>query len=131
MERLTVPSERKTQLVEITHLVEQAVAGVDGAAALVSVPHTTAGVTINENADPAVARDIETALERLVEEDGGWRHIEDGQPNAASHIRTALVGNQVVVPLEAGRLVLGAWQGIFLVECDGPRTRSVLVTVLA
>src|SRR5436305_12187084 len=75
MERLTVRSERKTQLLEITHLVEQAVAGAEGAAALVSVPHTTAGVTINENADPAVARDIETALERLVEEDGGWRHI--------------------------------------------------------
>src|SRR2546423_13548545 len=102
MERLAVRTERTTQLIEITRLVEESVAGAEGAAVLVSVPHTTAGVTINENADPDVARDIETALERLVEEDRGWRHIEDGQPDAASHIRTAVVGNQVVVPLEAG-----------------------------
>jgi secondary thiamine-phosphate synthase enzyme len=130
MERLAVRTERKTQLGEITRLVEEAVARAEGAAVLVYVPHTTAGVTINENADPSVARDLETALQRLVEEDGGWQHVEGGAPNAASHIRTALMGTQVVVPLEAGRLQLGTWQGIFLVECDGPRTRSVLVSVL-
>jgi secondary thiamine-phosphate synthase enzyme len=130
MERLTVRTERKTQVVEVTRLVEDAVRGAEGAVALVSVPHTTAGVTINENADPDVARDLETALGLLVEEDAGWRHVEGGAPNAASHVRTALMGNQVLVPLEAGRLVLGTWQGIFLVECDGPRTRTVLVTVL-
>src|SRR6266851_895762 len=98
MERLAVRTERKTQLVEITRLVEEAVAGADGAAVLVYVPHTTAGVTINENADPSVARDLETALQRLVEEDGGWQHVEGGAPNAASHIRTALMGTQVVIP---------------------------------
>jgi secondary thiamine-phosphate synthase enzyme len=130
VERLAVRTERKTQLVEITRLVEDAAAGADGAAVLVHVPHTTAGVTINENADPDVARDLETALQRLVEEDAGWRHVEGGAPNAASHIRTALMGTQVIVPLEAGRLQLGTWQGIFLVECDGPRTRHVLVSVL-
>ena len=124
-------TERKTQVVEVTRLVAGAVRGAEGAAVLVSVPHTTAGVTINENADPDVARDLETALGLLVEEDAGWRHVEGGAPNAASHVRTALMGNQVLVPLEAGRLVLGTWQGIFLVECDGPRTRTVLVTVLA
>ena len=123
-------TERKTQVVEVTGLVADAVRGVEGAAVLVSVPHTTAGVTINENADPDVAHDLETALGLLVEEDAGWRHVEGGAPNAASHVRTALLGNQVLVPLEAGRLVLGTWQGIFLVECDGPRTRHVLVTVL-
>jgi secondary thiamine-phosphate synthase enzyme len=133
MERLSVRSDRQTQLIEITRLVEDAVASfaTEAAAALVSVPHTTAGVTINENADPDVAADFETALRRLVEEDGGWRHVEGGAPNAASHIRTALMGTQVLVPLEGGRLVLGTWQGIFLVECDGPRTRTVLVTPLA
>jgi secondary thiamine-phosphate synthase enzyme len=132
MERLSVRSERQTQLIEITRLVEDAAStfGVDAAAALVYVPHTTAGVTINENADPAVAADFETALRRLVEEDGGWQHVEGGAPNAASHVRTALMGTQVLVPLERGRLQLGTWQGIFLVECDGPRTRTVLVTAL-
>jgi secondary thiamine-phosphate synthase enzyme len=133
MERLSVRSDRQTQLIEITRLVEDAVASfaAEAAAALVYVPHTTAGVTINENADPAVAADFETALGRLVEEDGPWLHVEGGAPNAASHVRTALMGTQVLVPLEGGRLVLGTWQGIFLVECDGPRTRTVLVTPLA
>ena len=123
-------TDRKTQLVEITRLVEEVVAGVEGSAVLVYVPHTTAGVTINENADPAVARDLETALARLVADDAGWQHVEGGEQNAASHIRTTLVGAQVLVPLERGRLQLGTWQGIFLVECDGPRTRTVLVSVL-
>ena len=132
MERLSVRSERQTQLIEITRLVEGAASAFgDAAAALVYVPHTTAGVTINENADPAVAADFETALRRLVEENGGWQHVEGGAPNAASHIRTALMGTQVLVPLDHGRLALGTWQGIFLVECDGPRARTVLVTPLA
>jgi secondary thiamine-phosphate synthase enzyme len=132
MERLSVRSERQTQLIEITRLVEDAASAFgDAAAALVYVPHTTAGVTINENADPAVSADFETALRRLVEEDGGWQHVEGGAPNAASHIRTALMGTQVLVPLDHGRLALGTWQGIFLVECDGPRARTVLVIPLA
>jgi secondary thiamine-phosphate synthase enzyme len=132
MERLSVRSERQTQLIEITRLVEGAASAFgDAAAALVYVPHTTAGVTINENADPAVSADFETALRRLVEEDGGWQHVEGGAPNAASHIRTALMGTQVLVPLDHGRLALGTWQGIFLVECDGPRARTVLVIPLA
>jgi secondary thiamine-phosphate synthase enzyme len=131
MERLTIRTERATQLVEITRLVEEAVAGAEGAAALVYVPHTTAGVTINENADPDVARDFEAALQRIVEDEWPWQHVEDGAPNGPSHIRAALMGSQVLVPLEDGRLQLGTWQGIFLVECDGPRTRNVLVSVLA
>src|SRR5436190_1122632 len=91
VERLSVRTDRKTQLVEITRLVEEVVAGVEGSAVLVYVPHTTAGVTINENADPAVARDLETALARLVADDAGWQHVEGGEQNAASHIRTTLV----------------------------------------
>ena len=127
---ITVESERRTQLIEITRDVQAAVEGATGSAALVFVPHTTAGVTINEHADPAVARDFERALERMVGEGWGWEHVEAGEENAPSHIRAALMGPQVVVPVEDGRLALGTWQGIFFCELDGPRSRKVLVTVL-
>jgi secondary thiamine-phosphate synthase enzyme len=126
-----VTTERRTQLVDISEDVRSAVEGTGGSAVLVYVPHTTAGLTINEHADPAVARDFEAALERMVGDDWGWQHIEEGEENAPSHIRASLMGPQVVVPLRAGRLALGTWQGIFLCEFDGPRTRSVYVTVLA
>jgi secondary thiamine-phosphate synthase enzyme len=127
---ITLRSERRTQLIEITADVQQALEGADGAAALVFVPHTTAGVTINENADPAVGCDFERALERIVGDDWGWQHVEAGEENAPSHIRSALMSPQVVVPLDSGRLALGTWQGIFFCEFDGPRTRKVLVTML-
>lgn len=130
MREITLRSERRTQLIEITSEVEAALAGAQASAALVFVPHTTAGVTINENADPAVARDFERALERMVGDDWGWEHIEVGEENAPSHIRSALMSAQVVVPLEGGRLALGTWQGIFFCEFDGPRQRKVLVTAL-
>jgi secondary thiamine-phosphate synthase enzyme len=127
---ITLRSERRTQLIEITRDVEAALEGADGRAALVYVPHTTAGVTINENADPAVVSDFERALERIVGDDWGWQHIEAGEENAPSHIRSALMSPQVVVPLSEGRLALGTWQGIFFCEFDGPRSRKVLVTLL-
>jgi secondary thiamine-phosphate synthase enzyme len=128
---LSVTTERRTQLLDITRDVAEVVEGSGGSAVLVYVPHTTAGVTINEHADPAVARDFEAALERIVGEGWGWQHVEEGEENAPSHIRAALMGPQVVVPLRSGRLALGTWQGIFFCELDGPRTRSVYVTVLA
>jgi secondary thiamine-phosphate synthase enzyme len=127
---ITLRSERRTQLIEITRQVELALEGAEGAAVLVFVPHTTAGVIINENADPAVARDFERALERIVRDDWGWQHVEAGEENAPSHIRSALMSPQVVVPLDGGRLALGTWQGIFFCEFDGPRTRRVLVSTL-
>ena len=131
MQELRVKTDRRTQLVEITRAVGDALDGVDGAsAALVFVPHTTAGLTINEHADPAVARDFEAALERIVGDGWGWEHLEDGEENAPSHIRAGLMSQQVVVPLEDGRLALGTWQGIFLCEFDGPRERHVYVTPL-
>jgi secondary thiamine-phosphate synthase enzyme len=128
---ISLRTERRTQLVEITRLVQEALEG-DGeaTAALVFVPHTTAGVTINEHADPAVARDFEAALERLVGDDWGWGHVEEGEENAPSHVRAALMGPQVLVPVKSGRLALGTWQGIFFCELDGPRSRSVYVTSL-
>ena len=131
MRELTVTTERRTQLIDITSAVGESVTGADGSAVLVYVPHTTAGVTINEHADPAVARDFEAALERIVGDEWGWQHIEEGEENAPSHIRAALMGPQVLVPLRSGRLALGTWQGIFFCELDGPRTRSVYVSVLA
>jgi secondary thiamine-phosphate synthase enzyme len=126
-----VQTERHSQLVDITEHVRAAVADLDGAAAvLVYVPHTTAGVTINEHADPAVARDFETALERIVSEDWPWQHVEEGEENAPTHIRAAFMGSDALVPVKEGRLALGTWQGIFLCEFDGPRNRTVYVTTL-
>ena len=131
MQEISLSTERRTQLIEITGQVQEALSGADGAtAALVFVPHTTAGLTINEHADPAVARDLEAALERMVGDDWGWQHIEAGEENAPSHIRGSLMGPQVLVPVENGRLALGTWQGIFFCEFDGPRSRKVYVTPL-
>jgi secondary thiamine-phosphate synthase enzyme len=127
---ISLSTERRTQLVEITREVQDALNGAEAAAVLVFVPHTTAGLTINEHADPAVARDLEAAMERIVGDDWGWRHIEAGEENAPSHVRASLAGPQVVVPVENGRLALGTWQGIFFCEFDGPRRRKVYVTPL-
>ena len=131
MREITLRTDRRTQLVDITGQVTEAVREANGAAAaLIFVPHTTAGVTINEHADPAVARDFEAALERMVRDEWGWEHIEEGEENAPSHIRAALMSPQVLVPLRDGRLALGTWQGIFFCEFDGPRERSVFVSTL-
>jgi secondary thiamine-phosphate synthase enzyme len=132
MHELKIPTERHTQLIDISGQVREAIAGRSGSAVLVYVPHTTAGLTINEHADPMVARDFEMALEKIVPEDWGWQHIEEGEENAPSHPRASLMGPQLVIPLtDEGELALGTWQGIFFCEFDGPRTRSVYVTVLA
>jgi secondary thiamine-phosphate synthase enzyme len=128
---ISLRTERRTQLVDITAQVAEALDGANGAsAALVFVPHTTAGVTVNEHADPAVARDFERALERIVDDGWGWQHVEAGEENAPSHIRASLMSPQVLVPLRDGRLALGTWQGIFFCEFDGPRQRTVYVTPL-
>ena len=132
MQQIAIRTERRTQLIDITEQVQNAVGDGDGAAAaLVYVPHTTAGVTINEGADPAVARDLEAALERVVHDDWDWKHVEDPDgPNAPSHIRASLMSPQILVPLNKGKLALGRWQGIFFCEFDGPRERKVYVTSL-
>ena len=132
MRTFTLRTERQGQLVDISARVRDAVAGQGGSAVLVYVPHTTAGVTINEHADPLVARDFEMALERIVPEDWAWQHLEEGEENAPTHVRASLMGPSVLVPLtDAGELALGTWQGIFFCEFDGPRERSVHVSVLA
>jgi len=127
----SVQTERRTQLVDITSRVSAVVDDPENATAvLVYVPHTTAGVTINEHADPAVARDFEAALQRIVAEEWPWQHVEEGEENAPTHIRAAFMGSDALVPILDGRMALGTWQGIFLCEFDGPRTRSVYVTTL-
>jgi secondary thiamine-phosphate synthase enzyme len=133
VQRISLRTERKTQLVDITEQVQAALDGANGAAAaLVYVPHTTAGVTINEGADPLVARDLEAALQKIVDDGWPWQHVEDPDgPNAPSHVRGSLIGPNVLVPLDGGRLGLGRWQGIFFCEFDGPRDRTVFVTTLA
>jgi len=129
--QISLTTERKTQLLEITEEVQSALDTTNGAtAALIYVPHTTAGVTINEDADPALAEDIESAMERIVDDNGGWQHSDADGPNAPSHIRASLISPQVLVPLDDGRLALGRWQGIFFCEFDGPRERKVYVTPL-
>jgi secondary thiamine-phosphate synthase enzyme len=131
MQEIRIRTDRRTQLLDITSEVEAALGDAgEAAAALVYVPHTTAGVTINEHADPAVARDFEAALERMVGDDWGWQHIEEGEENAPSHIRASLMSPQVVIPLREGRLALGTWQGIFFCEFDGPRERAIYVSTL-
>jgi secondary thiamine-phosphate synthase enzyme len=133
VQRISIRTERKTQLVDITQQVQEALEGNGGAAAaLVYVPHTTAGVTINEGADPLVARDLEAALQKIVDDGWQWQHVEDPDgPNASSHVRGSLIGPQVLVPIDGGKLGLGRWQGIFFCEFDGPRERNVFVTTLS
>jgi secondary thiamine-phosphate synthase enzyme len=133
VQEITLKTERKTQLVDITRQVQAALPDANGArAALVYVPHTTAGVTINEGADPLVGEDIESALQKVVHEDWQWKHTEDPDgPNAPSHVRATLTGSQVLIPLDGGRLALGRYQGIYFCEYDGPRDRKVYVTALS
>ena len=130
MPDIALRTERRTQLVDITEQVRAAAPVEQAAAILVYVPHTTAGVTIQEHADPAVARDLERAMERIVGDAWGWEHVEAGEENAPSHVRAALAGPQVLIPVRDGRLALGTWQGVFFCEFDGPRSRRVLVTPL-
>jgi secondary thiamine-phosphate synthase enzyme len=128
---LTVTTERKTQLIEITEQVREASAGAEGSALLVYVPHTTAGVTINEKIDPELVEDLERAYGRIVGDDWDWKHDDADGPNAPSHARASLASSaQVLIPLRDGSPALGRYQGIFFCEFDGPRTRSVYVQVL-
>ena len=130
MRTLQLRTEQHSQLLNITRDVRDAVAGQSGSAVLVYVPHTTAGVTINEHIDPELLTDITDALERVVDDGWTWRHDDKDGPNGPSHVRSSLVGPQVLVPMRDGELALGTYQGIFFCEFDGPRDRSVHVAVL-
>ena len=129
MEILRVKTARRTQLVDVTEEVEQAVAkaGVESGVCYVYVPHTTAGVTINEHFDPDVATDLEGVFERLVPRSGPYRHSEG---NSDSHAKAAMTGTSAMIFVESGKLVLGRWQGVFFWEFDGPRERKMWVKVV-
>ena len=126
---IEVSTASRSQLVDITSMVREVVrkTGARDGMCLVYVPHTTAGITINEAADPAVAADILGHLEKLVPRGGGYRHREG---NADAHIKASLTGFSAAVPMAGGDLELGTWQGIFLCEFDGPRRRKVKVRVI-
>ena len=131
MREIRLRTARRSHVLDITSEVRDALGDARGSAVLVYVPHTTAGVVVNEHADPAVARDLESALGRMVGDDWPWEHLEPGEENAPTHVRAAIMGSSVLVPLrDDGSLGLGTWQGIFFCEFDGPRDRTVVVSVL-
>jgi secondary thiamine-phosphate synthase enzyme len=126
---LTIRSRERADVLDITQRVQALVeqSGVEHGLCQVYVPHTTAGVFINEDADPDVPGDLLLHLERLVPWEQGYRHAEG---NAAAHIKSILTGNSQLIPVRGRRLALGRWQGIFLADFDGPRERQVRVTLL-
>jgi secondary thiamine-phosphate synthase enzyme len=129
MKELVIKTERHTEFVEITEQVQSVVSelGVKEGICICFVPHTTAGITINENADPDVATDMIYALEKAVPwKDSHYRH---GEGNTAAHVKSSMMGHSVQVFVRGGQLQFGTWQGIYLCEFDGPRTRKVWVTV--
>ncbi len=126
---LQIRTSDRDSMVDITSLVAQVVAESSTTEGIVTVycPHTTAGITINENADPSVVHDMIRQLDEMVP----WRQpfYSHGEGNSASHVKSSMVGCSETIPLTAGRMTLGTWQGIYFCEFDGPRTRRVLVTV--
>jgi len=130
MESFTVRTRRRNEFVDITREVAEAVSrsGVREGICLVYIPHTTCGVTVNENADPDVPSDILSHTAQLVPREGLFRHAEG---NSDAHIKASLFGASALVPVTGGRLALGTWQAVFLCEFDGGRTRKVYVQVLA
>jgi len=129
IESFRIRTDRRTQFVDVTREVQAVVnaSGVQQGTCYVFVPHTTAGVTINEHADPDVASDVEGFMDRLVPHRGPYRHAEG---NSDAHAKTILTGTSQVVCVERGQLVLGRWQGIFLCEYDGPRERTMEVKIV-
>jgi secondary thiamine-phosphate synthase enzyme len=121
---LSIRTRDRSEMVDITSQVEGELrrSGLEDGVCFIYVPHTTAGITINENADPSVIADIQATLNKLIPWEGPYSHREG---NSAAHIKSTLVGNSVMVLIESGRLKLGTWQGIFFCEFDGPRSRKV------
>ena len=127
---LSVRTNRRTEMVDITGEIQELVrlSGVEEGVCHIFAAHTTAGLTINENADPSVQADILMVLNRIISEKEAYRHLEGNSP---AHIKASLMGAQLTVLVSNGSLVLGAWQGVFLCEFDGPRTRKVHIKIMA
>ena len=129
MTKLNVKTSKHTQMLDITADVQRAVteSGVKNGICVVFVPHTTAAVTINENADPDVVRDFTPEINKIVPWEDGYHHMEG---NSAAHLKSSMIGFSETVIIEDGKLVLGVWQGIYFCEYDGPRSRKVYIKIL-
>lgn len=130
IERIQVAADNRTQFVDITGAINDALERMNASFGIcqVFVQHTTAGVVVNENADPDVAKDMLAWLDRVVpQNDRDYDHAEGNSP---AHIKSTLVGQSVTVPVESGKLVLGTWQGVYLAEFDGPRQRTLVVNLV-
>ena len=130
MKEISLKTLSRVEMIDITASVQEAVRdeGVQSGVCLVYTPHTTAAITINENADPDVQRDMIAALDRAVPLSANYRHAEG---NSAAHVKSSLVGASELVIIENGHLVLGTWQSVSFCECDGPRTRKVFISMIA
>jgi secondary thiamine-phosphate synthase enzyme len=128
MQSFSVRTQKHTQFLDITPEVQSCISelGIKDGIATVFVPHTTAGITINENADPSVTSDIADALDRAVPWQAHYKHSEG---NAAAHVKASMMGSSVQIIVEDGRLLLGTWQAIYFCEFDGPRSRTVWLTI--
>jgi secondary thiamine-phosphate synthase enzyme len=129
MKEINISTRSSIEMIDITASIQEAVSGnnVQSGYCIVFTPHTTAAVTINENADPDVPRDIIAALEKAVPQNNHYRHREGNSP---AHVKSSLVGASETVLIENGRLVLGVWQSIFFCEFDGPRTRKIFIKII-
>jgi len=129
MKEISLETHSRVEMIDITAAVQKATGEkkIESGICLVYTPHTTAAITINENADPDVPRDILAVLDRAVPLSANYRHAEG---NSAAHVKSSLVGASKLVIIENGRLVLGTWQSIFFCEFDGPRTRKVLISII-
>lgn len=130
MKEISLQTSSRFEMIDITARVQKAISEekIESGICLVYTPHTTAAITINENADPDVPRDILAALDKAIPLNANYRHMEG---NSAAHVKSSLVGASELVIIENGRLVLGTWQSIFFCEFDGPRTRKVFIKVLS
>jgi len=130
MVRLSVKTNAQTEMIDVTALVQKQVSesGISDGLCVVFVPHTTAAVTINESADPAVKLDILMILNKIVPWKEAYRHLEGNSP---AHLKTSIIGSSETIMVANGRLVLGTWQGIFFCEFDGPRTRKLDIRIIA
>jgi secondary thiamine-phosphate synthase enzyme len=130
MKTIHVKTQAKEEFINITHEVQSAVrnSGTKNGVCIVFIPHTTAGITINENADPDVKNDLLTGLKEMASDSLPWRHSEGNSP---AHVKASLLGSSVHIIVEGGDLQLGTWQGVYFCEFDGPRQRSIFIEILA
>ena len=129
MEKVSIKTHSRSEFIDITQAVSEIVQKSETREGMcyVYIPHTTAGVTINENADPSVRKDILNKLDNIVPWNGNYTH---GEGNSAAHIKSTLVGSSVSIPISEGRLIRGTWQGIYFCEFDGPRNREVFIQII-